>query len=186
MNTASTVLSEYPVSESAEVKARFLPLDLQQLEGVDLATAGTASIQKGLPTATAPIMVTTKELLVEEPKHIASAASQKMLQQWLGRVLRVDSTEFLARLIDHSNSQRPDEEATIGVRDVDPSDRPLIREGAVFYLFVYEETRGGARRLVTDLRFRRLSTWTRSELANVRARSKERARKLGINASHSR
>jgi len=61
-----------------------------------------------------------------------------------------------------------DHAADIGFAWVNPQDLDLVAPGAVFYLSLYKERRGGTIRNTEELRFRRMPTWTRGQIARVR------------------
>ncbi len=118
--------------------------------------------------------------LVPRPPRAEPTASVRVLHAWKGRVVLCEATQFVAILHDQVDMSRPDEQVTIGVNEVDPSDQGLLKEGATFYWSFFEEVRLGTRRVATDLRFRRLPVWTRTEIDEVKRRAVERARRFGI------
>ncbi|MCI0146657.1 hypothetical protein KNO81_12240 [Paraburkholderia sediminicola] len=61
-----------------------------------------------------------------------------------------------------------DHAADISFAWVNPQDLDLVAPGAVFYLSLYKERRGGTIRNTEELRFRRMPTWTRTQIAQVR------------------
>lgn len=61
-----------------------------------------------------------------------------------------------------------DHAADISFAWVNPQDLDLIAPGAVFYLSLYKERRGGTIRNTEELRFRRMPAWTRTQIARVR------------------
>lgn len=78
------------------------------------------------------------------------------IESWEGVVEEVFDTYFLARIISLTRADG-DEIAEIYASEVSPSDRPLLREGAIFYWTIgYEDTPSGQRKRQSFLRFRRL------------------------------
>jgi hypothetical protein len=61
-----------------------------------------------------------------------------------------------------------DHSADISFAWVNPQDLDLIAPGAVFYLSLYKEWRNGTIRNTEELRFRRMPTWTRTQIARVK------------------
>ena len=95
------------------------------------------------------------------------------LQEWEGHVVEVLGSKFTARLIDiTSNSKLLEEEADFPVEDVSESDRDLLRPGAIFRWSIgYQRTRGGTRKRVSQVVFRRLPQWTEHELRENAAKT---------------
>ena len=93
------------------------------------------------------------------------------LQKWEGVVLRMGEDSFFARLVDLT-SQNVDEEAEFPLEEVSASDFDLLEEGAVFYWDIgYLDQTDGQRRRTSSLRFRRLPSWTQTELREVDLRA---------------
>ena len=64
----------------------------------------------------------------------------------------------------------PEESASIDREELSDADQPLVAPGAVFYWsIVYRVESHGQKRLVSDFRFRRLPSWTLSEIERARA-----------------
>jgi hypothetical protein len=118
--------------------------------------------------------------LIQWPTPSKAAASLWALQAWDGRVVLVNAGQFTAILKDVNDPSRADEEVTIELAAVDPSDRSLVVEGANFFWSVFQEVRQGTRRVVSDLRFRRLPVWTTNEIDDLKRRAAERAKRFGI------
>jgi hypothetical protein len=128
------------------------------------------------------ISVSHPEAVIPSPRPSPPEVPQIVLQQWLGRIIEIRDTEFVANLHDQTNPMRPAEQVIVGLDEVDASDASLVVEGSVFYLFVVQEQRRGGRRVTTDLRFRRLARWSTSELKAIKDRAQRKARQLGIAA----
>jgi hypothetical protein len=95
------------------------------------------------------------------------------LQEWEGCVVEVSGLNFTARLIDiTSNSKVVEEEADFPIEDVSESERDLLRPGAIFRWSIgYQRSRGGTRKRVSQVVFRRLPQWTESELRENAAKA---------------
>jgi hypothetical protein len=92
--------------------------------------------------------------------------------QWEGTVVKVTGDKFVARLTDLNGAESPEKRATISIDQISESDQMLVLAGAVFYWTIgYRVEEHGQKSLVSTIRFRRLPTWTRSEI--------ERAKQLG-------
>jgi hypothetical protein len=117
-------------------------------------------------------------MLIRRPRPSPQAARQWPLQTWLGSVEEIGQTDFVAIVKDRTDRSRADERVTIGIDEVDPEDVPLFSVGATFYWYILEEIRNGTRRIVYDLRFRRLSVWSREELDEVKQRAALRAKRF--------
>ena len=118
--------------------------------------------------------------LIKNPRPSPPEARQRLLQMWIGSVGEISRDDFVAVLRDQTDRARPNERVTIGADEVDPQDRSLFAEGATFYWFIFEEVRRGTRRIVTDLRFRRLPAWSKAELEEVKRRAADRARRFNV------
>jgi len=93
------------------------------------------------------------------------------LQKWEGVVTSVGEEFFLATLTDLMGAG-PDEATEISFDEVPKGDIPLITEGAVFYLNVgYDTAADGQVRRSTILRFRRLPSWSKSEIKKAKEKS---------------
>jgi hypothetical protein len=71
-----------------------------------------------------------------------------------------------------------DHAAEIAIRWVNEQDRPLVKPGAVFYLSLYRERRGKTVRNTEEIRFRRLPSWTKAQVREVRQDAKRLLGKL--------
>lgn len=111
----------------------------------------------------------------EEPRTVP-------IQLWEGKVLDVDSRSgtmnvYLSAKIGNS----PDHTAEINLEWVHAQDLDLVRPGAIFYLTLYKETKRGSISNAEELRFRRLPSWSKSQIERIKleasrllARAKEK------------
>lgn len=118
--------------------------------------------------------------LVERPANSVPEASQVTLQRWQGRVASIAETEFIAIVRDLTDPSRPLEQVTFGLDQVDEDDRVLLDADAVFYWFIHKETRRGTVKTTSELRFRRLARWTRTELSLAKHQANELASWLRV------
>ena len=86
-------------------------------------------------------------------------------QEWEGYVTEISGEEFSAHLLDLT-SDGVEEEATFSVDDVSNIHRSLLKEGAVFrWSIVYERSKGGTKKRVSSIVFRRLPAWSKRDIA---------------------
>ena len=86
-----------------------------------------------------------------------------VLQRWEGSVLEVKSKSFIARLAD---SDIPDryEEAELPINEVFKDDHEQLVVGAIFYWTIGYLDQLSGRQRVSEIRFRRLPVWSKSDL----------------------
>lgn len=110
----------------------------------------------------------------------------QLLQQWEGLVSSVSDRDFTAVLRDLSNPSQPDEEATFSLEETSEQDKGLVVPGAIFYWVIgYRTSASGQKTRSSDLRFRRLPVWTRSEINRLAKKAAEFEEVLGIGGSSS-
>jgi hypothetical protein len=101
-----------------------------------------------------------------------------------GVVLAHTPTEFTARLtniLDGVEDADADLEAVFSLDEVSPSDRDLVKDGAIFYWNIgYYDDPSGQRHRVSEIRFRRLPAWLPGELRNAARAAADIRRRLGI------
>jgi hypothetical protein len=113
------------------------------------------------------------------PRDSARRSVSKTSERWEGVVLEVGQDAFRARLVDLDRKAR-DEEAEIFLTEVSEEDRPLLELGAVFYWSIgYHTDRSGQITRSSLIRFRRLPTWTKSELEAARREAESTSSTLG-------
>ncbi len=100
--------------------------------------------------------------------------SFEVLQKWEGVVISVGTDSFVARLRDLSFYSEEDEEAEFPIEEISQADIALLAPGAVFYWCVgYWDTVIGQRRRASEIRFRRLPTWSKMQLEKARKEAEE-------------
>lgn len=96
-------------------------------------------------------------------------ADAAVIQIWEGTVLSVDpeAKSFVADLRAKIGTV-PEHRGELSLQYVAPQDEDLVREGAVFYLTLYNRRKkGGTIENSQELRFRRLPSWSHSQLVKV-------------------
>jgi hypothetical protein len=95
--------------------------------------------------------------------RIAPSQKTRLLQQFEGTIISFTKDEFVASLVDLTDSSRPEEEATFDLEEVSLGDRELVREGAKFrWNLGYRTNLEGQRDRVSSIRFLRIPGWRRS------------------------
>ena len=169
------------ISEQTTESEIPLFLDVEEFGG----TPGARTLTAALRAEVSPLRERVVERVTEQvqlpTQPSPPEARQKVLQAWLGVVSElVDEKEFVSVVKDQSDPTRPDERITIDIDEVDPQDRKFLTKGAVFYWYIFEEFRKGTRRIVYDLRFRRVPAWSENDLTDIRQRAEQRARRFGV------
>lgn len=100
-------------------------------------------------------------------------------QKWEASVLEVGSDSFTASLTDLTGEES-DEVAEFDVGDVAKDDLKLLEPGAVFYWSIgyYTNDEGTVRR-TSEIRFRRLPSWSTSDINRAESKAKEMLEALG-------
>jgi hypothetical protein len=102
-----------------------------------------------------------------------------LLNKWQGQVLKVGENSFWAELNDlNRNSIR--ERAEFSSSDLTPADVPLVREGALFYWYIfYHDTPSEGRKRVSKLWFRRTGRMSKEQYDTALQRADEVWRTFG-------
>jgi hypothetical protein len=116
--------------------------------------------------------------LVGEPPRSSVTA----LQEWEGYVLTIDRPHksFTARLLDLTVNDKAEKElAEFDISELSESDDKLLQEGAVFRWVIGNQiTRGGQKRRISQIIFRRMPAWTQREIDEARREAKELSRAI--------
>jgi|CZKU01.1.fsa_nt_gi hypothetical protein len=94
-------------------------------------------------------------------------------QQWEGVVTSIGGDEFSVVLRDLVREDALEYEAVLSAEEISEDDLPLLKEGAVLYWTIGYKTRAGTRERVSTIRFRRLPTWSRADIARTQKRAHE-------------
>ena len=95
-----------------------------------------------------------------------------LLQQWEGYVIANDSNEIICRIVDKTNEENPEEEVSIPITELEPSEIILAKPGAVFYWSIrYADQFGRGRIRESLIRFRRLPPITKHKLEQSKKRA---------------
>jgi hypothetical protein len=98
----------------------------------------------------------------------------RTLQQWEGVVTQVREDVFEAELRDLNHPSSPPEFVELSLDEISAPDKPLLRNGSVFYWIIGHETRTAGQILnVSEVRFKRTPRWSRAELEAARKTGKE-------------
>lgn len=96
------------------------------------------------------------------------SSDSSVIQLWEGKVIDVDQDLGLMRvLLDAKMGKVPSHTGEIELQWVSDQDMDLVRPGAIFYLTLYKRTKRGSIENAQELRFRRLPSWTRQQIAQV-------------------
>lgn len=159
------------------------------LDRMQLAQERTTTAQKEITTFTVPKMsvlsvaAQLKDNVLRQ-QRIAFTAPHDLsfhaLQEWEGYVLDIQRETFTARLVDKTAQGTVEGEiGEFAISDISDDDRALLRPGAIFrWTIGYQRTKGGTKRRVSDIVFRRLPMWTKSELSESAKRAKDLAERI--------
>jgi len=101
----------------------------------------------------------------QRPLVRREAVSFFPLQEWEGSVIDINDDFFTARLVDlTAKSKTASEEADFPIEDLSEGDLKLLKPGAVFrWIIGYQRSRGGTKKRTSQIVFRYLPQWTRSD-----------------------
>lgn len=107
--------------------------------------------------------------VVPRERPIKSPDRFVALEKWEGCVVEVGKDSFTALLTDLRGAVA-DQEAEFPILDeVSPEDIDLVQPGAVFYWTIgYHSKPGGTRSHSSEIRFRRLPSWSEAEIADAK------------------
>ncbi|MDE2492675.1 MAG: hypothetical protein KGL97_02110 [Alphaproteobacteria bacterium] len=102
------------------------------------------------------------------------------LQEWEGAVLDIAKETFTARLLDVTAKRKiEDEVAEFAISDLSDDDRQLLAPGAIFrWTIGYQRAKGGTKRRVSEITFRRLPQWTTRDIDSAKAQARELSKDL--------
>ena len=165
-------------SPDIEFAANAFSKQIQRELFLERAAVGTRSILPAKIETTGPDLQTSgiNRAIRRTFPHalVAPDVSLQPLQEWEGYVLEVGQTEFSARLVDRTARNVLESEiADFPIADVSDDDRPLLTVGGVFrWVIGYERSRGGTKRRVSQVTFRRMPAWSRKELKQAESTAK--------------
>ncbi len=101
--------------------------------------------------------------------------SLEPLQEWEGYVTAIANECFTARLVDKTADKIVEEEiADFPLEEVRDVDQALLKEGAVFrWVIGYLRQASGMKMRASQIVFRRMPAWTKSELSKARVEAKQ-------------
>ncbi len=102
---------------------------------------------------------------VRRPPGQAPQRRFNVLQQWEGIVDEITSDSIWAVIDDLTDPSAASESVELPLDEIPEADQPLLAPGSVFYWHIgYEQTCGGQRRRVSEIRLRRSPQWTQRML----------------------
>jgi hypothetical protein len=112
------------------------------------------------------------------PKVASRDASERAtfspLQEWEGFVNEIGVDCFTGLLVDlTAKKTRAEEQMEFPISDLSEDDRSLLREGAIFRWSIGYQTQHGTKKRVSQVVFRRLPVWTRSDFEESNQKVKE-------------
>jgi len=106
--------------------------------------------------------------MVENSRGPNRVAASQDMQIWEGEVESVEEGAVVCKLHDLSDESNPIEYAEIYIKEFNVYDRPLLREGTVFYWCVGRIVRpNGSVRRNSELRVRRFPALKRSQKTEI-------------------
>lgn len=121
--------------------------------------------------------------LHQRDDELRAPRNLQVLQEWEGTVESVDEKkqEFVAVVRDVTTPSHPEEEVTLSMSEVSPSDRSLLLPYAIFYWTIgYETTELGQIRRFSQIRFRRLPPLTKADQERAIDAARRLAQAFGI------
>jgi hypothetical protein len=86
------------------------------------------------------------------------------IQEWEGFVSEIGDEVFTGLLVDlTAKKTRPEEKMEFPISDLSEDDKSLLREGAIFRWSIGYQKQHGTKKRVSQIVFRRLPAWTRSD-----------------------
>jgi hypothetical protein len=101
-------------------------------------------------------------------------ASFSPLQEWEGFVSEIGIDSFTGLLVDlTAKKKRPEEKMEFPISDLSEDDKSLLREGAIFRWSIGYQMQHGTKKRISQIVFRRLPAWTRSDFEASKRKVKE-------------
>lgn len=152
--------------------------------------AGMSAVPGSTATANGPSALHRPEEQIERrtpslqpPSSLPPrSATFYALQEWEGFVVRIGSTDFVARLVDLTGgSSHEEEEATIPLTEISPNDTTKLQQGSIFrWVIGYERSIYGTRRRISQIVFRDLPVVTKADRQKSEAWARKALRSLGL------
>jgi len=111
---------------------------------------------------------------VQSPINDITKSFYIELKEYNGRVMRIYETRFTAELINAADENEI-LEAEFDVSDINEGDMGLFRAGAIFVWKIGKEENNGTQQKVSQLVFRRLSSWKTEDIKRTEEIAKSRA-----------
>ncbi|MHB8253550.1 MAG: hypothetical protein ACYDEV_07600 [Acidiferrobacter sp.] len=117
------------------------------------------------------ILDTPFDVLPRPPVFALSAGEivhSSLIQTWEGTVVRVDGESHTMEVrLNAKIGQVPEHTGEIDLQWVSEQDKDLVQPGAIFYLTLSRRVKRGGIENNQELRFRRLPSWTKRQVAQV-------------------
>lgn len=115
-------------------------------------------------------------------KSVSEGAMATVIQIWEGVVTDVDKkNNIMAVKLKDRGGLIEDHNADISLQWVVDQDYDLVSPGAVFYWTIYKETKRGSISNAQEIRFRRLPSWTKSQMNHLKSDAEYIASKFSKN-----
>jgi hypothetical protein len=113
---------------------------------------------------------------IHSPRYVVPNSFYIELMEYNGRVLEIDKTasKFTAELINTADENEK-LEAEFDVSDIDKGDMGLLRDGALFVWKIGKEENNGTQQKISQLVFRRLTSWRTVDIKRTEEVAKSKA-----------
>lgn len=120
-----------------------------------------------------PVSIFDKISIPEFKQEYKSTISFNPIQEWEGYVVDIEKDSFTAQLVDITDLEHcVAEVAEFPILDLSDNDIPLLQPGAVFrWSLGYTRSNSGVKRRVSQIVFRQLPKWTRSDIEKANSKA---------------
>lgn len=169
-----TAIAEQGKRSSTSSFGEYLPALEVESPVEDSAFSVSPSFQAKIKNTTAVDVPNPVDVPLPIPARAMENESASPIQIWEGTVQSVQRNEgAMSVLLKSKMGAFPDHFADIDLEWVTPQDLDLVQPGAVFYLTLFKERRrGGTVINGQEIRFRRLPSWNKHDVASVRDKAK--------------
>jgi hypothetical protein len=161
-STEATRESLVPLSQERSVRA------VSSESENDRTSTSTASAEKAIESQLeeAPLFRAPDAPLV--PRRFM------VLKAWIGEITEVTKDSVWAALAEQDVPGRYVEVVEIPFEEFAPADMPLVELGATFYWTIgYDKTPGGTLKRTSEVRMRRMPTWSKARVESIRAKASQ-------------
>jgi hypothetical protein len=101
---------------------------------------------------------------------------EEIRQRWRGVIVSSNEEELTVQLEDITNPENPNELVVLSMDEIDLKDQSLIEPGALFDWYIgYRQGQKYSRERFSTIRFRRLPSWTATEIQDAEKLAEEYA-----------